>query len=111
MQADAEAFLQKITQEIEGKLDGLYDSVTVEKREGLSAAVAVSVQKITDKVNKDANLYLLPETVEKFEQLGGQNLLDVTNTVSEQFDKIIQDMRTDLGELIPDVKAQVNDLT
>lgn len=103
--------MQKITQEIEGKLDSLYDSVTVEKRQGLSDAVAVSVQKITDKVYKDANLYLLPETVEKFEQLGGQNLLDVTDTISEQFDKIIQDMRTDLGELIPDVKAQVNDLT
>jgi len=48
-------------------------------------------------------LYLLPETVEKFEQLGGQNLLDVTNTVAEQYAKILEDMRGGLGELIPDV--------
>lgn len=67
MQADAEDFLQQITENIEGQLDALYESVTVEKKQELADAVTLTVTRITDKINKDVNLYLAPETVIKFE--------------------------------------------
>lgn len=67
MQADAEDFLQQITENIEGQLDALYESVTVEKKQELADAVTLTVTRIKDKINKDVNLYLAPETVLKFE--------------------------------------------
>lgn len=67
MQSDAEDFLQQITENIEGQLDALYESVTVEKKQELADAVTLTVTRITDRIIKDVNLYLTPETVLKFE--------------------------------------------
>jgi cell fate (sporulation/competence/biofilm development) regulator YmcA (YheA/YmcA/DUF963 family) len=67
VQADAEDFLQQITENIEGQLDALYESVTVEKKQELADAVTLTVTRIADRINKDVNLYLAPETVIKFE--------------------------------------------
>lgn len=67
MQSDAEDFLQQITENIEGQLDALYESVTVEKKQELADAVTLTVTRISDRITKDVNLYLAPETVIKFE--------------------------------------------